>query len=244
MVTRKPSAITIYYTASQEETFVENLKKKSTLVHGCLLLLFGITHVYTIWFSWNKNRSIILDYLYLTHWNLTFHVFFLAIELLSDLSLSFDEMTIIFRNKFLHSILIPSSICVSIGFWAICIIFDENLIRGPPEERWPEWHNQISHTAILPAILIECMIVEHQLPKWFPSLMITIVIGSTYMFWVIFVGVVFQKHAYELIQNASATKLASLFLLLTILLIIANIIGRWLHIKYWRRMRRRKMINK
>lgn len=110
MVTRKPSAITIYYTTSQEETFVENLKKKSTLVHGCLLLLFGITHVYTIWFSWNKNRSIILDYLYLTHWNLTFHVFFLAIELLSDLSLSFDEMTIIFRNKFLHSILIPSSI--------------------------------------------------------------------------------------------------------------------------------------
>nr|XP_027205720.1 androgen-induced gene 1 protein-like [Dermatophagoides pteronyssinus] len=209
----------------------------STLLHGFLLSIFGATYLFTIWFSWNKNRSIIWDYLYLTHWNLTFQVFFLIIELLSDFSSTFDEMTIIFRSKFLHSILIPFSLCVSIVFWVICIFYNENVLRGPPAERWPEWHNHISHTIILPAIVIECIINDHRLPIGYHSLMITIVMGATYILWVTFFGVVFGKYSYELIETASATKTIFFFLLLMIFLIIANHIGRWMHIIYWRKRR-------
>ncbi|XP_027205720.2 uncharacterized protein LOC113799306 isoform X2 [Dermatophagoides pteronyssinus] len=229
---------------SKNETFLANLKIMSTLLHGFLLSIFGATYLFTIWFSWNKNRSIIWDYLYLTHWNLTFQVFFLIIELLSDFSSTFDEMTIIFRSKFLHSILIPFSLCVSIVFWVICIFYNENVLRGPPAERWPEWHNHISHTIILPAIVIECIINDHRLPIGYHSLMITIVMGATYILWVTFFGVVFGKYSYELIETASATKTIFFFLLLMIFLIIANHIGRWLHIIYWRKRRTLMQKNK
>ena len=93
------------------------------------------------------------------------------------------------------------------------------------------------HTIIIPAIIIECIINDHRLPIGYHSLMITIVMGATYILWVTFFGVVFGKYSYELIETASATKTIFFFLLLMIFLIIANHIGRWMHIIYWRKRR-------
>ena len=112
-------------------------------IHVALLIMFGGSFLYNIWWDINKNNSIFKDWIYLTHWNLTMQVFFCGIELLSDLNASFAETTAVFRAKLFHTIIFPFSLFVCTFFWTLCLI-DECLVRNSNVElRYDSWYSHV-----------------------------------------------------------------------------------------------------
>jgi len=112
-------------------------------MHIALFVLFTTSFAYNLVDEIAKHRVVLTNWLYLTHWNLNFQIFFCAIELLSDLLPSFADKTSALRAKLFHSIVFPFGMFVGCFFWGLCL-YDEQLVRHKrPEERYENWYNHV-----------------------------------------------------------------------------------------------------
>lgn len=118
----------------------------SLAIHKALFGLFLGTFIYSLYVDVCRRDgwyTILTDWVYLTHWNLTFQVLFTALELASDYSPVVAQRTASFRAKFYHSICSPYSFFVAATFWSMVLV-DEGLVRpSRVEDRCEEWYNQV-----------------------------------------------------------------------------------------------------
>ena len=115
----------------------------SVVIHVVLFCMFVGTFLYNIGWDISRHRIIIDDWIYLTHWNLTFQVIFCTLELISDFNSSFAERSSSFRAKLYHTIVAPFGLFIFAFFWGLCLI-DEDLVRPKKQEdRCEDWYNHM-----------------------------------------------------------------------------------------------------
>lgn len=95
---------------------LEHPKRWLIAFYSILLLIFTASYFYNLHDGIVQKRSLLFDYAYLTHWNLTFLILFVFIELICNLLASIDQMTSAIRNHYYHSIVLPFSMVSSCLF--------------------------------------------------------------------------------------------------------------------------------
>ena len=226
-------------------------------IHKALFGLFLGTFLYSIYVDVTRGRyNLLANYIYLTHWNLSFQVVFTSLELASDYSSAVAERTAAFRAKFFHSIVAPYSFFVCASFWGMVAV-DEGLVRPSDlEDRCEEWYNQVvvsgnfshfveilkksistQHTLIVPAALLEGLANYHRPSPLPEAFSITLVCGVIYAFWSIMWGILFDLWSYELFRALTFGGFLLLVAGSGAALVTFNLLGRTVHEAVWRSQR-------
>ncbi|KAH9399134.1 Androgen-induced protein 1 protein [Tyrophagus putrescentiae] len=207
-------------------------------IHKALFGLFLGTFLYSIYVDVTRGRyNLLANYIYLTHWNLSFQVVFTSLELASDYSSAVAERTAAFRAKFFHSIVAPYSFFVCASFWGMVAV-DEGLVRPSDlEDRCEEWYNQVVHTLIVPAALLEGLANYHRPSPLPEAFSITLVCGVIYAFWSIMWGILFDLWSYELFRALTFGGFLLLVAGSGAALVTFNLLGRTVHEAVWRSQR-------
>ena len=153
----------------------------SVVVHTILFATFAGSYAHNIWWDITKLHIFpLLDYIYLTHWNLTFQVFFCALALTADLSPTVAIRTATFREKLYHSIIFPFRTFVFAFFLMMCAV-DERLVRlSDLNDRSEAWYNHVVLTLIVPAVLLQGMVTYYRLHKLIESYSIMLPVAFAY----------------------------------------------------------------
>ncbi|KAI2809888.1 hypothetical protein BLOT_001041 [Blomia tropicalis] len=203
------------------------------IVHMTLFLTFGLSFIYSFVIEIMNGRFAMLNFIYLTHWNLTFQVFFCGMELIADINQSFAHRTQAFRSKLFHSIIFPFCTFVCAFFWTVCMV-DPLLVRpANPEEQSVDWYNHVVHTLIVPAVILQSMAKYYPPIDLMESFTITGLFGCIYACWSIMWGITFNIWSYQLFRTITAYGFVLLVLLSTLLLCALNNLGRVLHQSLW-----------
>lgn len=89
-------------------TLLNKIQANSILINSFLMAMFISTYLYDIWLGIRfKSAQFFTNYIYIGHWNISFQVFFLALELISNTMPNIAQRSNSFRGKFLYSIIFP-----------------------------------------------------------------------------------------------------------------------------------------
>lgn len=204
------------------------------LVHHIVPVVFAGAALYNLVIDLRSGFPYWNEYMYLTHWNLMVQVVYGHLQLLADYWPHFEAKSRYHRARLFHCIVFPYSCFVTTFFWVLVVI-DDNLVRDPePSLRAPEWYNQIVHTVILPAALLESATTPHR-PKTFRvEILITMAFFCIYNVWIFSLGFIFNLWPYRLLMVATFKHLSALWLISTLALCAFLQIGRLIHIFWWR----------
>ncbi|GFY45472.1 androgen-induced gene 1 protein [Trichonephila inaurata madagascariensis] len=140
---------------------------------------------------------------YLTYWNLIVQFLFFAaaciIDLMKTSTGSFYRVTRI-RDKIYAGIVLPYGIFVVFMFWGLYAIDRELIFPKVLETIFPAWLNHVSHTVILPVLLIETYVVKHRHPRRQEGLKYAAAFGLIYMIWILYLAIAMNIWVYPVLR--------------------------------------------
>ncbi|GIX92342.1 hypothetical protein CEXT_744271 [Caerostris extrusa] len=122
---------------------------------------------------------------YLTYWNLIVHFLYFAFSCAIDVmksSSKHSKLTRV-RDNLYAGIVVPYGIFVVFMFWGIYSLDRELIFPTALDAFFPSWLNHVSHTVILPVLLIETYIIKHRQPSLLDALKYAAVFGLAYLLW-------------------------------------------------------------
>lgn len=139
---------------------------------------------------------------FLTYWNLVVQFLFFLLSFIIDFmkasSSNYHKFTKV-RDKFFASIAMPYGLFVVAVFWILYSIDRELIFPKVLDGIFPVWLNHVSHTAILPVLLMESYILKHRHPRKKDGMTITAVFGLIYAFWVLYLALVKEIWPYPIL---------------------------------------------
>ncbi|GBM99594.1 Androgen-induced gene 1 protein [Araneus ventricosus] len=173
---------------------------------------------------------------YLTYWNLIAHFVFFAVSCILDVmktsATGFFTLAKI-KDKLFVGIVLPYGVFVVGMFWGLYAIDRELIFPKVLDAVFPCWLNHVSHTVILPALLIETYIVKHRHPRRTEGLMYTAGFGLAYMIWVLYLALVMNIWVYPVLQVLNWTQKFIFFGICVLIQFSMYIIGEKINYMFW-----------
>ena len=145
---------------------------------------------------------------FLTYWDLWIQFITFTIALICDFisnpnntrNKTKQPVIVGLRNTIFNSLALPIGVFVSISFWSLYAI-DRELIFPVGIEKWyPIWLNHTTHTIILPIVLIENYLVDHNRRNQKNGLTLLLAVIVTYGAWVLYLGIVTNHWVYPVLE--------------------------------------------
>ncbi|XP_022710378.1 androgen-dependent TFPI-regulating protein-like [Varroa jacobsoni] len=173
-------------------------------------------YTYTIYYSvfyvnvppLSRNYAIAGKAKFLTQWNLLIRL----------------------RDFLFCSICLPSCIFVSTVFWGLYAIDRELIFPKRVEKYYPNWVNHCSHSLIVVTALVESLLSPHYQPSRGASFKALLTWFTTYLLWVLYLGLIHDVWVYPVMQVLSPVGLTAFFIgcfiiVLALHLAVTSIIG-------------------
>jgi len=140
---------------------------------------------------------------YLTYWNLIAQFLFFGLSFIIDFmkppSSSYHKFTKI-RDKMYAGIVMPYGVFVVAVFWILYSIDRELIFPKVLDAVFPSWLNHVSHTVILPVLLLETYTLRHRHPNRKDGITITSAFMLVYVSWVLYLALVKDIWPYPILQ--------------------------------------------
>lgn len=173
---------------------------------------------------------------FLTYWNLVAHFLFFTLSFIMDFmkpSSSIHSKLVRIRDKFYAGVVLPYGVFVVTMFWVLYAINRELIFPKVLDEFFPAWLNHVSHTVILPAILVETYILKHRHPRKKEGVQITMAFGLTYGLWVLFLGLNMDIWVYPVLQILNWTQRAVFLLGSLVFMALLYFAGERINCCFW-----------
>ncbi|KFM81087.1 Androgen-induced 1 protein, partial [Stegodyphus mimosarum] len=173
---------------------------------------------------------------YLTYWNLIAQFLFFALSCILDLikvSPSTYHKLMRFRDKMYAGIVLPYGVFVVAVFWILYTIDRELIFPRVLDAIFPAWLNHVSHTVILPVLLLETYILKHRHPRRKDGVVITALFGVVYTSWVLYLALVMDIWPYPILQLINWAQRFLFFAICFVFLSFMYIVGERINCTFW-----------
>ncbi|XP_071941080.1 androgen-induced gene 1 protein-like [Antedon mediterranea] len=218
----------------------------STLVFSTLFHLLGFS-VYA--YTWYYDHMYVRHKLphqheyggkfkFLTIWCLFFQAAYFAFATVTDL-VQTSGPTVVgrkccdLRDGFLASIAFPFAALVQTVFWSLYAVDRELIFPKWLDSIFPSWMNHAMHSIILPMLLVEMFIVRHHYPSRKKGIGGCLVIGLSYLVWILYLGFVMDIWVYPVFRVLSGAGFAAFILISAFVLLCFYSIGQMITTKLW-----------
>lgn len=140
------------------------------------------------------QRSFGGQWKYLTFWNLWIQLIYFSISLLNSLFGSNAKEKAKasrlqrLRDYFFSTLAFPIGLFVGIIFWSLWHIDRELVFPKAFDKFFPNYINHMMHTTVLPAQLLELILLYHIYPSKLKGMLTTILFCMTYLSWTLVVA--------------------------------------------------------
>lgn len=173
---------------------------------------------------------------YLTYWNLVCHFLFFAFSCIVDLMKSpsnyYYKFTKI-RDRMYAGIVMPYGVFVVAVFWILYAIDRELIFPKVLDAVFPVWLNHVSHTMILPVLLVETYILRHRHPRRKDGIIITATFGLVYVIWVLYLALVMDIWPYPILQILNWGQRVAFFGVGILFLSLLYVVGETINMCCW-----------
>ncbi|XP_015924926.1 androgen-induced gene 1 protein isoform X2 [Parasteatoda tepidariorum] len=173
---------------------------------------------------------------YLTYWNLLVQFLFFTLSSIMDFmktsSSSYNKLTKL-RDKFYAGIVLPYGVFVVAMFWILYGINRELIFPKVLDPVFPPWLNHVSHTVILPVLLIETYIIKHRHPRRRDGMKLTAAFGLCYGIWTLILGLGMDIWVYPVLQIMNWTARIVFFAVSILFMFLQYLVGEKINCLFW-----------
>ncbi|KAG8190513.1 hypothetical protein JTE90_006680 [Oedothorax gibbosus] len=173
---------------------------------------------------------------YLTYWNLIVQFLFFAgsciVDLMKSTSSNQYKLTKI-RDKLFGGIVLPYGVFVVFMFWGLYSFDRELIFPKAMDAMFPPWLNHVSHTVILPALIIETYILKHRHPQRKEGFLYALAFGMAYFVWTLYLGLKMDIWVYPVLQIMSWSQRVPFLILSIAGILFIYIIGERINALFW-----------
>ena len=220
---------------------------KSYPMSVILHLLSSVTYGYSIAYIHShdtlmpRSKGFGGHFKFLTHWDLWIQFFTFVLALICDFISNPHNhrgrpkpLAVKVRDLIFNGLALPMGCFVTISFWAIYSI-DRELIFPVGVEKWyPTWLNHTTHSIILPIVLLENYLVDHNRRAQTKTLTLLLTVTLTYGIWVLYLGLAHNYWVYPVLEVLSMPFRLLFILGSLVLFFVLHIIGNILYDMAWK----------
>lgn len=176
---------------------------------------------------------------FLTFWNVNFQVFYFGLCAFIDVILSFNQRSKFggklcrFRDWFLAAVAFPFGTLVAVMFWSLYAIDRELVFPKWMDEVFPMWLNHVMHTAVVPFLLVDMYLIQHNYPSRKSGVTGTIFVGLAYLLWILYLGFVLDIWVYKVLKVLSGVHFVLFFVVAAVLLLCIYVFGEKVNSSMW-----------
>lgn len=143
------------------------------------------------------------------------------------------EKLVQLRDKMYASIALPYSMFVAAVFWVLFAINRDYIYPKILETIIPSWLNHVSHTVILPMLLIETSLSKHHHPPRKAGFALTLSFGAIYILWVLYLALVMDIWPYPILEILGWGLRVVFFVSCFLILCALYLIGETINYSVW-----------
>ena len=221
---------------------------KSYPLSVILHLISFITYGYSL--SWlfvhelpPKDKNTIGGRLkFLTYWDLWIQFITFTIALICDFisnpnntrNKTKQPVIVSLRDTVFNSLALPIGTFVTISFWTLYAIDRELIFPVGIEEWYPIWLNHTTHTIILPIVLIDNYLVDHNRRTQKNGLTLLLSVITVYGLWILYIGIARSHWVYPVLEVMNWSSRVAFIVGNLLLMNVFYLIGGLLYDMAWK----------